>query len=225
MKKETIAMALGGLVVGFMLGLVVPRLFNAPTGQHRSAPPPAPPSVPAGPTLDQFNHAIEEYKSLLKDDPQNLEGWFQLGNLYYGTGQDKEAIDSYNKVLELEPKHIKTLTQLGNLSYDSSRYQQATDYYQQVLEQNPELTDVRVDMATMYHRLKKTDEALKQLREAIERDPQHAMARVNLGIVLKNGKQDYQGAISVWQEFLEKFPDHPQVATVKEYIQQAKELL
>jgi tetratricopeptide (TPR) repeat protein len=224
MKKETISAALGGLALGFVLGLAAPKLFIAttPTCEHSSSPPP---SVPAAPTPDQFNHAIKEYRSMLETDPKNAAAWFQLGGLYYGTSQVQEAVECYNKVLEIDPQNVEALVQLGNLYYDSDQYQQAVDHYQRALELDPDLSDVRVDLATMYRRLEKSDEAIAQLKQVIKEDPQHATARLNLGIMLRYDKQDYPGAIAAWEEFLRIVPNHSQAAKVKELIKETKKLL
>jgi tetratricopeptide (TPR) repeat protein len=222
MKKETVAVALGSLILGFVLGLVAPKMFGI---SNKSITPPPPPSPPAQPSIEQFDHAIKEYRSLLEKDPKNEEAWLQLANLYYGTDREKDALECFNKVLEINPDNIKTLTQLGNLYYDSQQPQLAVEYYQRVLKLNPELSDVRVDMATMYSQLKRPEEAVRELDMVIEKDPRHALARINKGIILKRDLQDYKGAIAAWQGLLDIQPDHPQADKIREFINKTKELL
>ncbi len=228
MKKETVAVALAGLVLGFVMGLVTPKLFNHQTitGERPYTPQTPPADMPAQqPTVDQFEHAIKEYKTLLDTDPKNVEAWFQLGNIYYGVQENQQAVEYYNKALEIEPQHIAVLTQLGNLYFDIKQYQKAVDCYQRVLAVDPTIADVRVDMAVMYRRLKQPDKAIAELKKVIKETPGHATARINLGIILRDDKHDYQGAIAAWQEFLDNFPDHPMIPRVKEWIQKTKGLL
>ncbi len=223
MKKEIVVVGLAGLVLGFVMGLVTPKLFNDQTVERPYAPQTPAADVPAQPTMAQFDHVIKEYQSLLESDPKNIDAWFQLGNIYYGLEQNKQAVENYNKVLEIEPQHIAVLTQLGNLYFDTGQYQQAVEFYQRVLAIDPTLSDVRVDMAVMYRRLKQPDEAIAELKKVIEKDPKHATARMNLGIILRDDKHDNQGAITAWQGFLDNFPEHPMSARVKDWVQKAKE--
>ncbi len=223
MKKEIVSVAIGGLVLGFVMGLVTPKLFNTETDEHNHTTQSPPSDAPAKPTLDQFEHIISEYKSLLEADPGNVDAWFQLGNMYYAAEQPQQALESYNKALEIESQHIGVLTQMGNLYFDTEQYQKAIDYYRRVLAIDPGLSDVRIDMAIMYRRLGQPDEAVRQMKQVIKTDPKHAMAQINLGIILRYDKQDSKGAIDVWQGFVDKLPDDPQVPKVKEMIQQAKD--
>lgn len=51
--------------------------------------------------LDKTNDAFEAYQRATKLDPNNKDGWNQLGNLYYRKGELVKAEESYLKVLEL----------------------------------------------------------------------------------------------------------------------------
>ncbi len=230
MKKEFISIAIGGLVVGFVLGLMLPKMFSSKDAQHdheqhAAAPPPPAEQAPARFSNDQLEHVIKEYELILEKDPKNIEAYFQIGNIYYEMRKVNKAIESYSKGLELNPSSIDLLTQLGNLYFDTEKYQLAVDNYQKVLDIEPNINDVRVDMAIMYRRLNKPDIAIKELKTAIENDPEHTNAYVNLGIILRFDKKEYQKAIDAWQTFLDKFPDHVQAGKIKELIKKTKELI
>ncbi|GKT28943.1 tetratricopeptide repeat protein, partial [Aduncisulcus paluster] len=59
-----------------------------------------------------FAQQIEETKNLLESQPDSVNLWTKLGNLYFDTDQYANAIDAYNKSLALEPDNAHVLTDL-----------------------------------------------------------------------------------------------------------------
>jgi tetratricopeptide (TPR) repeat protein len=190
MKKETVPVAVGALILGFVLGIAFPKLFPDKPQQvahtqddgHDHSEQQPPPEV----TDEQVVHALEQYKKMLEKDPNNKDIYVSM----------------------------------GNLCYDSDRYQQAVEYYQKALEIDPSLTDAHVDMGTMYRKLGQPTKAVKVLHEAISRNPSHPVARLNLGIILKFDLKDYHLATSAFEGFLKIAPDHPQAKLAKQFIEE-----
>jgi len=218
-KKESIVMGLAGLVLGFVLGLVTPALFGHNKGQV-APPPPSQEEEFAfqKPSAEQLEHALKEYKTILKDDPKNANAWLELGDVYYGAQKFNEAIDSYQKVMELDDKNVGAYVQLGNIYYDTKQPEKSIGYYQKALQLKPELSDVRVDMATMYRISEQPDKAIEELHKVNKRDPTHAVAFLNLGIILKGDKKDLAGAKEAWNQFLKLMPGGMQAEEVKKMI-------
>ena len=228
MQKESIVTGISGLIMGLVIGLAIPKLFATHTpapvpggGETTSNQMPMQ-SSPAVPDISQFKQVIEQMEAELKANPKNIQALTHLGGIYYNMGRLEEAQGYFKQILEFDPKNIEALTDLGNINYDSEQFKPAAEYYQKVLEQKPELTDVRVDMATMYRRLGQADKAIEELKFAIEKNPNHPNARTNLGIILYYDKNDPKTAVTVWEEYLQKFPNHEQAANVKQMIEKAK---
>jgi tetratricopeptide (TPR) repeat protein len=74
-------------------------------------------------------------------------------------------------------------------------------------------------MGIMYRKLKQFDKAIEALRQAALDSPRHFNSRFNLGVVLKYDKNDFQGAIKAWEEFLKLNPDNDRATMVKQEIQ------
>ncbi len=218
MKKESIVVGLAGLVLGFVLGLVTPSLFGY-KGQP-IAPPPAQEQEFAfqPPSAEQLEHAVKEYKTILKDDPNNAHAWLELGDVYYGAQKFSQAIDSYRKSIELDDKNAGAYVQLGNIYYDTKQPEKSIGYYQKALHLKPALSDVRVDMAVMYRISEQPDKAVEELHKVNKDDPSHAVAFLNLGIILKHDKKDLAGAREAWNQFLKLMPGGMQAEQVKEMI-------
>lgn len=56
---------------------------------------------------------IDNYKEILKKDPNNLQALINIGNLYFDTRQDLPAIENYQKALALDPRNVNVRTDLA----------------------------------------------------------------------------------------------------------------
>ena len=56
---------------------------------------------------------IENYKEILRRDPNNLQARINIGNLYFDTRQDLAAIEHYRKALELDPRNPNVRTDMA----------------------------------------------------------------------------------------------------------------
>jgi tetratricopeptide (TPR) repeat protein len=56
---------------------------------------------------------IENYKEILRKDPNNLQALIGIGNLYYDTKQDLPAIENYQKALALDPSNVNVRTDMA----------------------------------------------------------------------------------------------------------------
>lgn len=56
---------------------------------------------------------IENYKEILRKDPNNLQANINIGNLYFDTRQDLRAIEHYRKALELDPRNVNVRTDMA----------------------------------------------------------------------------------------------------------------
>lgn len=114
-KKETmLVVALVAVVAGFLGGV----LFSA----FKSGSSQPPPSV-AQPVAQQAEQSaalsaqqaniILNLEKEVAVNPDNLQAWTQLGDIYFDTGQHEKAIRVYNRSLELKPDDPNVLTDLG----------------------------------------------------------------------------------------------------------------
>jgi tetratricopeptide (TPR) repeat protein len=56
---------------------------------------------------------IENFKDILKKDPNNLQAQIGIGNRYFDTQQDLKAIEHYRKALELDPRNVDVRTDMA----------------------------------------------------------------------------------------------------------------
>ncbi len=142
-KKETmLVVAIITLVVGFVGGVTYSS-FKFGTGT------PVQTSVPSQQTSrDQgvsekqadMIKSLEEIQSFEKEtsqNPENVEAWIQLGNLYFDTNRFKKAIRAYKKSLELNHNNPDVWTDLGVMYRRSSQPIGAIEAFEKAIEIDP----------------------------------------------------------------------------------------
>lgn len=65
------------------------------------------PQVAQGKALEQqgqWNQALSAYLAAVKDNPQNAEAWWRMGNIYYRLRYKDYAVQCFEKVIQLKPE-------------------------------------------------------------------------------------------------------------------------
>lgn len=93
---------------------------------------------------------IEEYRSILAEDPHNLAATIALGNAFYDSGNWKEAILYYERALRLDPHDTDILTDLGTCYRNIGMPDRAIDAYRRALQYNPGHLNARYNLGVVY---------------------------------------------------------------------------
>jgi len=142
-----------------------------------------------------FQNQVSQTQTYLKENPDDIQAWTVLGNLYYDQG-----------------------AQAGDLNMFAA----AVDAYKKVLELDPKQNDVRTDMALAHLFLGNTEKAIAELKEVLENDPNHVNAILNLGYVNKVAGNLLE-TVKFWEKFLEIAPqDHPKKTDVEKGLEEIK---
>lgn len=188
----------------------------------------------------------EELEKALKENPEQANILFELGDVYYKWGaaleQSKkfeQAASKYEKASQVLKKSyelkssVDLLTVLGNVSFDlasalkaltkkpeaDARFQEAIDYYQKYLESNPNNSDVRTDMAIAYFERGDSERAISEFNKVLADNPRHANALFNLGFVsYQTGKKEE--AAKAWKQYLEVDPNSPNAKFVQDRLKE-----
>jgi predicted Zn-dependent protease len=149
----------------------------------------------------QFELARETFKSHLRENPDDAEAYFQLGNAFGSQEQRDSAIACYDKALSL------------NAALDGARYNKGWHYYQQkkydeairelltLRERNPAYLDGIQLMGDVYYDQKKYDQAIQWYEEAYSKGQRGNWICYVLGYLYQE-KGDTQRAISLYKEAL-----------------------
>jgi len=200
MKKETVILyVVIALVVGFIGGATVGILWMT-KGTEKTAmvqkPQMPPPGAPAPAAAPPPRDSIE------------------------ATSQ----IQTLKEIVKKDPKNLPAWVELGNLYFDTDQPKEAIEAYGRYLAVKPDNPDVRTDMGIMYRKLGQFDKALEEFRKAARSDPKHVNSRYNIGLVLLHDKQDMQGAIKAWEEYLRVDPNSEKSQRIRAQIDKMKSM-
>ena len=70
-----------------------------------------------------YETAKRIYKSLISEEPDNLELKIQLGNLYVKSGEDEMALTCFEEIDSLQPGNVDVLLALGGIYRRLERYE------------------------------------------------------------------------------------------------------
>jgi cytochrome c-type biogenesis protein CcmH/NrfG len=196
MKKETVILIVViAFLVGFISGATV-AILRGTKGAEKTAmvqkPQMAPPGAPA--PAPPARDTIE------------------------ATSQ----IQTLKEIVKKDPKNLPAWVELGNLYFDTDQPKEAIEAYSRYLAVKPDNPDVRTDMGIMYRKLGQFDRALEEFRKAARSDAKHVNSRYNIGLVLLHDKQDIQGAIKAWEEYLKVDPNSEKSQRIRAQIEKMK---
>ncbi len=198
MKKETVILIVViAFLVGFIAGATV-AILRGTKGAEKAAmvqkPQMAPPGAPASAPPARDSLAAASEIQTLKE------------------------------VVKKDPKNLPAWVELGNLYFDTDQPKEAIDAYSHYLAVKPDNPDVRTDLGIMYRKLGQFDKALDEFRKAAQSDPKHVNSRYNIGLVLLHDKQDIQGAVKAWEEYLKVDPNSERGKRIRAQIEKMKSM-
>jgi tetratricopeptide (TPR) repeat protein len=197
MQREPLVYAAAGMIFGFVLGYMVANA-DAP-GVARVAPTTTastPAFIPPT-TADEAPHPAASRAPLDPNEAQAL--------------QSLAARDKTNASVRIE---------LGNLYMDHGQWADAGRWYGEAVALRPE-PDTIVDLGACLVNGGKPTEGLEQFERALKLAPGHKKASFNKGVALMELGRPKE-AVAVWDDLLKRFPDDPQLQTLKRQIEQVR---
>ena len=189
MQKQSVLFAIGGLVVGLIVGFMGANSLNRNSG---SATPVSPESatiaqgdqpnqnVAAGQPLADVSEMIRRAEA----EPQNFAVQMRTGDMYAQIGRFEKAIEFYSKGVALRPDDFKANVVLANAYFDSGSFEKAGDYYEKALAADPKDVNARSDLgATFVERPSPDyDRAISEFNTALGTEPAHAPSLYYLAV-------------------------------------------
>ena len=117
---------------------------------------------------EDYKGAIKLYKAALKEDPNFVEVYDNLGLCYRRLGDFKNAIANYNKSIEIYPKGTMAHQNLGVIYGIQKEYEKAISEYEKVQEINPDDPEGYYGTINNYLGLGKYEEAIKNATKTVE---------------------------------------------------------
>lgn len=166
MNSEKALIFTAGVVLGIIVGLVMPKIFSGGKGV---APPPPPPL--ASQDID-YQERIDRLQVVLKNDPGNYEAWVQLGNTYFDSNKPSDAVDAYTKALEIDPSSPDVHTDLGIMYRRLKRSEDAVAQFRRAMELDPRHFNSRQNLGiVLLHDMNDLESAIAAWEELLEIEP------------------------------------------------------
>ena len=155
-----------------------------------------------------FTLAARLFKSLLADDPNNLELLNSLGQLYIKASDDEKALPFYEKIIKLNPVNVDAYNNMGGIYRRLKRYEESIAILNKALSFNKNNSEVKYNLGFTYKLMGKNDEACDCFEYVISENPNDVLAYNHLGSIYAT-KKDYQKSISIYKRGLQVDPNHP----------------
>lgn len=155
-------------------------------------------------TQKDFDKAALEYEHILKSfskaEPENLEIYGYLGQLYYSLKQYDKAIKQFEIILSLDPTNVDVLYILGSLQIENRNRPKATELFARALKINPQHDGCLNSLGYLYAEDGvKLDEAQSLIEQALKADPDNGAYLDSLGWVFYQ-KGQYEHALNLLQQ-------------------------
>ena len=155
---------------------------------------------------DSFETVVAMLTKVVRDDPNVIDAWFNLGNAYFKVGRFDEAIRYFSKALELKPDYDLAVINMANAYRKLGRDDAALAGYERYLSIDPKNAQVRYQVGEIYLDRGEDAKAQENFTAALAIDPRTASARNALGaLAFKHG--DIAGAESQIRAALAMKPD------------------
>ena len=158
---------------------------------------------------DRDAEIIENYRLLLRTDPNHAEVYVNIGIALKGQGRFDEAIAHYKQAIYLKPQLIEAPYNLANLLKEQERYAEAIENYTQAVRLKPDFYQAYYNLGNALRSNEQFSEAIDNYRQAVRLKGDYAEAYNNLAMTLKDvGRiseaiESYREAIRVKPDYVE----------------------
>ena len=132
-----------------------------------------------------FKGAAAAWEKITQVDPNNPDGWVNLGRVAVQEGDMERARTVLQKALAINPKLARANYFYARVLRSDGDYDGAAQRLLMVAEQYPKDRVVRNDLGRTYFLARNYPEAIKQLKLAIAVDPEDLQANYNLMLAYK----------------------------------------
>jgi len=95
--------------------------------------------------------AVLEYSQAIKEDPEFVDAYINLGSIYFEGNNMPEAEKMFKKVTEIDPANADGWANLGRTYYKQKKNIEAEQAYKTALEKDPKHYEVYKDLGLMYY--------------------------------------------------------------------------
>mgnify|MGYP003300671395 CR=1 FL=1 len=155
-----------------------------------------------------FALAVKLYKTLLKDEPDNLVYLKELGNIHVKNGEDEKAIPYFEQIITFHPQDVDAMISLGAIYRRLQRYEDSIIILNRALDEGENGAMLNYTLGFTYKEMKQYDDAIDCFEIAISENPTDVLAYNHLGSIYLERKE-YQKSINSFKRGLQIDQNHP----------------
>ena len=161
----------GVVALAFVAGILVGVLLTLyKTGGSPAVPPP--PSQMEHKSSADLSDQIAGLEFKTSQNPGDISGWIQLGNLCFDSDFPEKAIAAYEKALALDPNNADVLTDMGVMYRKSGKYDKAVQSFDKAVGVNPKHEIARFNKGiVLMHDLNNPQGAIQAWEELLAVNP------------------------------------------------------
>ncbi|MFA6534402.1 MAG: tetratricopeptide repeat protein [Patescibacteria group bacterium] len=125
-------------------------------------------------------------------DPQAVEAYHGLGELYWEQGKLAEAQETFEYIIKLNADNYDAHSHLGNIAAAKGDWAKARDYHQKSISLDSQAAVHYLDIARVYQEMGEPAKAYESLEKAVglePNNPRNLDALLNLSIMMNKKKE------------------------------------
>ncbi len=156
---------------------------------------------------DKREEALENFKTLARHDPDNVDATFAAGLLSVQLDQLDEAERYLERTVELRPSNDQARLYLGQIAAEQKQYEKAAKWYREIKSENLYL-EAQVSLASVISKQSGYEEGLAHLDSMHPRnDEEQVRLILSKEQILREAKRPGE-AKTLLDEGLQSFPDN-----------------
>lgn len=140
--------------------------------------------------LGKYEKAIETYKAIISDNPQQYDYHFELAGTYIMLGDYDSAIEVFDGLEETLGMNEELSMQKQMLYVEMGKFEEAIEEVKKLVEVNPEEIRYLGILAELYDKNGQRDKAMETYEQLAEMDPDNGMLRLSLSEFHRNAGDD-----------------------------------
>ena len=137
----------------------------------------------------KFEDAVQMVEKIIEEDPEVIDAYFTMGNLYFKENKFKKALEYFFQVLSRQPNDTFTVSNIANSYIMMDDPDEAEKFLLSIMDALPPDSQINLIMGNINNAQKEYDTALAYYKKCMEINPASASAYNAIGgiyVVQKN---------------------------------------
>lgn len=155
-----------------------------------------------------FVLASRLFKTILKEEPNNIDVLSQLGSTYVRSGDDEKALEVYKRIVQIDNTNFNALNNLGGIYRRLQQYEDSIMVLERALATGANPNEIYYNMGHTYKLMGNYDDAADCFVTVIEENPNDVLAYNHLGSI-QAARGEHAKALQTYNRALQVDKNHP----------------